>query len=43
MLLEALEKDEAAWKTILSLEKKAYCKRTMVDNGESLLARGTKK
>jgi ubiquinone/menaquinone biosynthesis C-methylase UbiE len=40
---EALEKDEVAWKTILNLEEKAYCKRTMVDNGEFLLARGTKK
>jgi ubiquinone/menaquinone biosynthesis C-methylase UbiE len=40
---EALEKDEVAWKTILNLEEKAYCKRTMVDNGEFLLARGTKR
>jgi ubiquinone/menaquinone biosynthesis C-methylase UbiE len=40
---ETLEKDEVAWRTILNLEEKAYCKRTMVDNGEFLLARGTKK
>jgi ubiquinone/menaquinone biosynthesis C-methylase UbiE len=40
---EYLEKDEVAWRTILNLEEKAYCKRTMVDNGEFLLARGTKK
>ena len=40
---ENLGNDEVAWKTILSLEEKAYCKRTMVDNGEFLLARGTKK
>lgn len=40
---EILEKDETAWKTILSLEEKAYCTRTMVDNGEFLLAKGVKK
>lgn len=38
-----LEKDETAWKTILNLEEKAYCTRTMVDNGEFLLAKGMKK
>ncbi|MBZ9687467.1 class I SAM-dependent methyltransferase [Clostridium estertheticum] len=40
---EMLEKDETAWKTILRLEEKAYCTRTMVDNGEFLLAKGVKK
>ncbi|MBL4936155.1 methyltransferase domain-containing protein [Clostridium sp. YIM B02515] len=39
---EAIEKNETAWRTILDLEEKAYCKRTMADNGEFLLARGTK-
>ena len=40
---EMLEKDETAWRTILSLEEKAYCTKTMVDNGEFLLAKGIKK
>ena len=40
---EVLEKDETAWRTILRLEEKAYCIRTMVDNGEFLLAKGIKK
>lgn len=40
---EMLEKDETAWKTLLRLEEKAYCTRTMVDNGEFLLAKGIKK
>jgi hypothetical protein len=40
---EMLEKDETAWRTILRLEEKAYCTRTMVDNGEFLLAKGVKK
>jgi len=39
---EQLEKDETAWRTILSLEEKAYCTRTMIDNGEFLLAKGIK-
>lgn len=39
---EQLEKDETAWRTILSLEEKAYCTKTMIDNGEFLLAKGIK-
>ena len=40
---EMLEKDKTAWITILRLEEQAYCRKTMVDNGEFLLAKGTKK
>ena len=40
---EMLEKDKTAWRTILRLEEKAYCTRTMADNGEFLLAKGIKK
>jgi hypothetical protein len=40
---KVLEMDETAWMTILRLEEQAYCKKTMVDNGEFLLAKGTKK
>lgn len=40
---EELEKDSVAWNTILRLEEKAYCVRSMVDNGEFLLAKGVKR
>ncbi|MEG0307708.1 MAG: class I SAM-dependent methyltransferase [Clostridium sp.] len=37
-----IEKDKVAWDTLLKLELDGYCKRTLVDNGEFLLARGIK-
>ncbi len=37
-----IEKDEVAWNTLLEIELKSYCKRTLADNGEFLLARGIK-
>jgi len=37
-----IEKDEVAWNTLLEIELKSYCKRTLADNGEFLLARGVK-
>ncbi|WP_142412851.1 class I SAM-dependent methyltransferase [Hathewaya massiliensis] len=39
---ELLEKDKVAIDTILRLEEKAYCIKSMVDNGEFLLAKGVK-
>lgn len=40
--VNALQADEVAWKTLIDLETKAYCKRTFADNGEFLLAKGIK-
>ncbi len=37
-----IEKDKIAWETLLEMELKSYCKRTLADNGEFLLARGVK-
>lgn len=40
--IEELGKDEKAFNTILQIEIETYMKRTMVDNGEFLLAKGMK-
>lgn len=41
--VEELCKDEKALKTIVDIELRTYTKRTMIDNGEFLLAKGIKK
>ncbi|MGG7163599.1 class I SAM-dependent methyltransferase [Clostridium ihumii] len=40
---EKIEKDKVALDTILKIEERTYCKRSLVDNGEFLLAKGMKK
>ena len=41
--IEELGRDETAFQTIMQIELATYMKPTMVDNGEFLLARGTKR
>jgi SAM-dependent methyltransferase len=38
--LALVEKDEAAWATLIQLEEKAYCAPGLADTGEFLMARG---
>ena len=41
--LENISKSEKAWKTVISIEKKAYMQPGLVDSGEFLMMRGIKK
>ena len=38
--LDLVEEDEAAWRVILDLEERAYCRPGLLDSGEFLMVRG---